>query len=127
MLMRMVLLYSGVSARDLECQCLLAISAVFPAGLQLESLICFSSYTENAQRFQTPLISFHRSAYTPKANQQLRLLSPEWHGVSKCKFTCPLAGIEPVIALVNARIKVHEQKSTTLTTQPPMISYSSGP
>ncbi|KAK9504971.1 hypothetical protein O3M35_009134 [Rhynocoris fuscipes] len=37
----------------------------------------------------------------------LRLLSPEGHGVSKCKFTCHSAGIEPVIALVNARVRVH--------------------
>ncbi|KAK9511023.1 hypothetical protein O3M35_005673 [Rhynocoris fuscipes] len=39
-----------------------------------------------------------RSAYTPKTNQQLRLLSPEVHGVSKYNFTCHSAGIEPVMA-----------------------------
>ncbi|KAK9510018.1 hypothetical protein O3M35_004893 [Rhynocoris fuscipes] len=58
-----------------------------------------------------------QSAYTPKANQQLMLLSPERLGVSKCKLTCHSAGIEPVIALVNARVIVHDQKTTTVTTQ----------
>ncbi|KAK9503701.1 hypothetical protein O3M35_010206 [Rhynocoris fuscipes] len=42
------------------------------------------------------------------------LLSPEGHGVSKCKFTCHSAGIEPV---VNARVRIHDQKSMTLTIQ----------
>ncbi|KAK9503506.1 hypothetical protein O3M35_010051 [Rhynocoris fuscipes] len=30
--------------------------------------------------------------------------------------------IEPVIALVNARVRVHDQKSTTITTLLPMLS-----
>ncbi|KAK9511562.1 hypothetical protein O3M35_000194 [Rhynocoris fuscipes] len=51
-----------------------------------------------------------RSAYTPKANQQLRLLSPEGHGVSKCKFICQLTGIESMIALVNARVRSPSSK-----------------
>ncbi|KAK9503216.1 hypothetical protein O3M35_011834 [Rhynocoris fuscipes] len=46
-------------------------------------------FTLNMGTDYTPLLL--RSTYTSKANQHLRLLSPEGHGISKCKFYLPLS------------------------------------
>ncbi|KAK9509952.1 hypothetical protein O3M35_004834 [Rhynocoris fuscipes] len=47
-----------------------------------------------------------------KAKQQLRLLSPEGHGVSKCTYTWHAAEIEPMVPMENASVRVYDLKST---------------